>query len=41
VIINYTPTDMDAIADAVIHNKAGAVMEAILEKVKHRGSGLP
>ena len=36
VIINYTPTDMDAIADAVIHNKAGAVMEAILEKVRER-----
>jgi NAD-dependent deacetylase len=34
VIINYTPTDMDSRADVVIHDKAGAVMEAILAKVK-------
>ena len=36
VIINYTPTDMDSQADIVIHEKAGKVMEAILEKVKQR-----
>ncbi len=34
VIINYTPTDMDPQADVVIHEKAGSVMKAILEKVK-------
>ncbi len=34
VIVNYTPTDIDSIADVVIHNKAGAVMKAILDKVK-------
>jgi NAD-dependent deacetylase len=32
VIINYTPTDMDSMADVVIHAQAGAVMQAILEK---------
>ena len=34
VIINYTATDMDARADIVIHDKAGKVMQALLEKVK-------
>ena len=34
VIINYTPTDMDSQADIVIHDKAGPVMKAILDKVK-------
>jgi NAD-dependent deacetylase len=34
VIVNYEPTDMDYLADVVIHAKAGAVMQAILEKVK-------
>ena len=36
VIINYTPTDMDSQADIVIHDKAGPVMKAILDKVKQR-----
>ena len=36
VIINYTPTDMDSQADIVIHDKAGPVMKAILERVKQR-----
>jgi len=35
-IINYTPTDMDSMADVVIHAKAGVVMQAILEKVTSR-----
>jgi NAD-dependent protein deacetylase/lipoamidase len=34
VIVNYEPTDMDYLADVVIHAKAGAVMQAILEKVR-------
>jgi len=34
VIVNYEPTDMDYLADVVIHAKAGAVMQAILDKVK-------
>ncbi len=34
VIINYTPTDMDHLADVVIHAKAGAVMHAIMEELK-------
>ena len=34
VIINYTATDMDSRADIVIHDKAGKVMQALLEKVK-------
>lgn len=34
VIINYTPTDMDSQADITIHEKAGSVMKAMLEKVK-------
>ncbi len=33
VIINYTPTDMDREADIVIHDKAGATMQAILREV--------
>lgn len=33
VIINYTPTEMDHQADVLIHAKAGAVMESILQKV--------
>jgi NAD-dependent deacetylase len=36
VIINYTPTDMDTHADIVIHDKAGTVMEAILDRVKQK-----
>jgi len=36
VIINYTPTDMDSQSDIVIHDKAGPVMKAILDKVKQR-----
>ena len=34
VIVNYEPTDMDYLADVVIHAKAGAVMQAILERVR-------
>ena len=34
VIINYTPTDMDGQADVVIHEKAGVVMQALLDRVK-------
>ncbi|MFC1859909.1 NAD-dependent protein deacylase [Thermodesulfobacteriota bacterium] len=34
VIINYTATDMDSKADIVIHDKAGKVMQTLLEKVK-------
>ena len=35
VIVNNTPTDMDSIADVVIHAQAGMVMQAILEKAEH------
>jgi len=38
VIINYTPTDMDSMADVVIHAQAGAVMQAILQRVTSRSS---
>jgi NAD-dependent protein deacetylase/lipoamidase len=34
VIINYTPTDMDGQADVVIHEKAGIVMQSLLERVR-------
>ena len=36
VIINFAPTNMDSQADVVIHEKAGPVMEAIMEKVRER-----
>lgn len=36
VIINFTPTNMDSQADVVIHEKAGPVMEAVMEKVRER-----
>ncbi|MDP7355021.1 MAG: Sir2 family NAD-dependent protein deacetylase, partial [Desulfobacterales bacterium] len=34
VIINYTSTDMDSMADVVIHEKAGVAMNAIIDKIK-------
>jgi len=38
VIVNYTSTDMDSMADVVIHEKAGVVMQAVLEAVKMQRS---
>ena len=34
VIINYTPTEMDPMADVVIHAKAGSAMYAIVGRLK-------
>jgi NAD-dependent protein deacetylase/lipoamidase len=36
VIVNYTPTELDSLADVVIHAKAGETMAAALESVKSR-----
>ncbi|NOZ91808.1 NAD-dependent protein deacylase [bacterium 3DAC] len=37
VIINLEPTGYDSMADLVIHEKAGDVIEALLEEIKNRG----
>nr|HID60192.1 NAD-dependent deacylase [Desulfobacterales bacterium] len=38
IIVNFTPTDQDSMADLVLHGKAGEVMSAILEKVREKVS---
>jgi len=39
VILNYTSTDLDSQADIVIHEKAGAVMQDIIQRVKQATGG--
>jgi len=39
VIINQTPTDMDSLADVVIRERAGPVMQAIVRKVEEKAGG--